>query len=744
MSPVNIGYFSFTRKAANEARDRAIAKFPHLNEKTDFPYFRTLHSLAFRCLGTKTDDMMQAEHFAEFAEQAGIQLSVNRDTEEGFAKADNPILNEINLARIRGIDLRQHYNQSNLGIEWHHFEFVERTYRHYKNARNLLDFTDLLEMAVSDVSRLPKLETVIIDEAQDLSRLQWQLVYALMGRCKKMYLAGDDDQCQPGHTKVLTTVGEVPLADLDPATHRLLCYDRRASFVVGHRKGFSFKKARRSYTGNIYTVSTESGNVSSYTDNHHCIVRWKPIEEVISLRVVYLMQRGNNFRIGQCQLFRADGCVHAWVRAHGEKAEKMWFLRVVDSIEESTYFENLWSYQFGIPQTCFQAGRSSVLSQELTDTLFNEIPTYLSARKLLQSQGVSFDYPIYERGEISSRRGGSQIFETRAASLIPAAMRIGIRVGKTLRWETFSMEVKEQNCEVYSLEVDKHHNYFADGVLTHNCVFNWAGADVQSFLSFDGDIHVLQQSYRVPSSVHNIADRIVRRIRHRQSKDWLPRDYIGAVRQYQRFEDISFDDGEWLVLASTNYMLNPVHEWLKGNGILFERDHVPSLSPAILRAVTDWERLRKGLALSLTETQNIYKYLGTSDVARGYRNFKGDPDVIEYDIKDLAQHYGLLTDSVWYEALTKISEDKRDYLRAILRRGNKLSNSSRIRLSTIHGAKGGEADNVALLMDLSPKFAKDYAIDSDSVNRLFYVGVTRTKKTLHLVLPKQFDKGFRL
>ncbi len=50
-------------------------------------------------------------------------------------------------ARIRGVDLRKHYNQSRIDIEWHHFEFVERTYRHYKASRNLMDFTDLLELA---------------------------------------------------------------------------------------------------------------------------------------------------------------------------------------------------------------------------------------------------------------------------------------------------------------------------------------------------------------------------------------------------------------------------------------------------------------------------------------------------------------------------------------------------------------------------------------------------------------------
>jgi DNA helicase-2/ATP-dependent DNA helicase PcrA len=470
ISPGRIGYFSFTRKAANEARDRAIAKFPSLNAKTDFPYFRTLHSLAFHCLGTKADDIMQPEHYAEFAAQTGIALEISKDEEEGFAKADNPILNEINLARIRGVDLRTHYNASNINIEWHHFEFVERSYRHYKASRNLLDFTDLLELACLDPSRLPRLEVLIIDEAQDLSRLQWNLVFELVAKANRVFVAGDDDQA----------------------------------------------------------------------------------------------------------------------------------------------------------------------------------------------------------------------------------------------------------------------------------VFTWAGADVKAFLDFEGDVHVLQQSYRIPATVHSLANGIVKRIRKRQEKTWYPRDYIGAIKQYYRFEDVQVDDGEWLILASTNYLLNPVHEWLKSNGVLFERNHVPSVSPNILKAVIDWERLRKGLSISITDAQNLYKYLGTNDVARGHRNFKGQVDIIEYDLSTLREHFGLLTDAVWHEALTKVSEDKREYLRAVLRRGYKVSTANRIKLSTIHGAKGGEADNVVMLLDLSPKFAKQYSVDSDSVNRLLYVGVTRAKKTLHLVMPKNYDRGFRL
>ena len=51
--PDKIGYFAFTQKAAYHARDEAIKKF-NLAED-DLPYFRTLHSLAFRKLGLKKD-----------------------------------------------------------------------------------------------------------------------------------------------------------------------------------------------------------------------------------------------------------------------------------------------------------------------------------------------------------------------------------------------------------------------------------------------------------------------------------------------------------------------------------------------------------------------------------------------------------------------------------------------------------------------------------------------------------------
>jgi hypothetical protein len=206
-------------------------------------------------------------------------------------------------------------------------------------------------------------------------------------------------------------------------------------------------------------------------------------------------------------------------------------------------------------------------------------------------------------------------------------------------------------------------------------VFTWAGADVKSFLSFQGVIKVLEQSYRVPSTVHHLANQVVHRIRQRQPKQWKPRDFEGHVMTYYRFEDVPVEEGQWLILASTNYLLNPVGEWLKRKGLLFERSGLPSIGPTIMKAVVAWERLRKGQPVIGEDLVNVYRYLDSDYVARGHRSFKGDRNEL-YTLEQLQTNYGLLETPVWHEALGKIAHDKRDYLVSVLRQALAAGGSS--------------------------------------------------------------------
>jgi DNA helicase-2/ATP-dependent DNA helicase PcrA len=276
-------------------------------------------------------------------------------------------------------------------------------------------------------------------------------------------------------------------------------------------------------------------------------------------------------------------------------------------------------------------------------------------------------------------------------------------------------------------------------------VYNWAGADVDSFLNFNGAITILDQSYRVPAKIHAMANVIVHRIKKRQPKVWKARAEEGHIHYYNDFSHVDISHGNWLILASTNYMLTEMHTWIKSQGLLFERHGQRSISEGILSAVLGWENLRRGKELPFPVVKNVYKYLGSDFIKHGYKGLRlADPNGV-YSMERLRQEQGLLApDIIWHEALLKIGEDKRDYIIALLRRGTKLTGNIPIKLSTIHGAKGGEADNVLLLGDLSTRFAKEYERNSDDVNRLLYVGITRAKQALHYVLPKNELKGFRL
>jgi len=54
-------------------------------------------------------------------------------------------------------------------------------------------------------------------------------------------------------------------------------------------------------------------------------------------------------------------------------------------------------------------------------------------------------------------------------------------------------------------------------------------------------------------------------------------------------------------------------------------------------------------------------------------------------------------------------------------------------VNTIHGVKGGETDNVVLLLNFTKAVRNNLEVNPDSELRCLYVACTRAKKTLHLI-----------
>jgi len=193
--PNKIGYFAFTKKAADEALKRAMEKF-NLSED-DLPYFRTLHSLAFRVLGIKKNQVMKNLHYQDFGRKLGfsVMYASHQDDFGGYFSSNSDYLNLISLARVRGIPVEEQFdlNEHESDIERDKLIIIANELERYKKELGLIDFTDMITKFIEKKAS-PKFDVVFIDEAQDLSYLQWIMVKQIWENSENAYIAGDDDQ----------------------------------------------------------------------------------------------------------------------------------------------------------------------------------------------------------------------------------------------------------------------------------------------------------------------------------------------------------------------------------------------------------------------------------------------------------------------------------------------------------------------------------------------------------------------
>lgn len=245
-------------------------------------------------------------------------------------------------------------------------------------------------------------------------------------------------------------------------------------------------------------------------------------------------------------------------------------------------------------------------------------------------------------------------------------------------------------------------------------IYCWSGANVERFLSIRGTSRVLDKSYRLPRTVHRLAATIVSRISHRHAKHWEPKDADGSVTYLNDEWQVDLSSGEWLLLARNGYLLNDLRELCIARGLAYFLNGSPSVNQEDVQAIAAWVRRQRGEDLSQEQTTHLKKYTRDSDLNKE-----------------------------WYDALTRIPATRREYYLSILRQGGRLQDPPRITISTIHGIKGGEADNVLLLTDMANRTYESMQAMPDNEHRVFYVGVTRAKQNLHIVQPKS-ERGYLL
>ena len=279
-------------------------------------------------------------------------------------------------------------------------------------------------------------------------------------------------------------------------------------------------------------------------------------------------------------------------------------------------------------------------------------------------------------------------------------------------------------------------------------IFRWAGADVDTFIALKEEVDyvdTLSQSYRIPGGpIHEMSQKIIRNVSNRYDKDYMPRQEMGDLTRYSDVTQVDMSHGEWLVLTTANHFLDDIKEFCELQGWYYSHKRRNSVKLDLLLAIQTWEKWRKiEHDLSPASIRKIYSYLG-DNVTKGYRTGKTMSDEETYYIEECTEDHGLQTTDVWYKAFAGLDPMTENYIRNMLANREKITQTPRITLSTIHGAKGGEADNVLLLPDITKSASDNNDIDPDELHRLFYVAVTRAKKSLHILEPRNYERAYIL
>jgi len=322
-----IGYFAFTKKAAKEARNRI-----GVDEK-QVPYFQTLHAFCFHLLNLNESAIIQPHHYEALGKKLNVRVNFNdkyNDEQTHFLTCNNPYFQMIQRSINKDIPLREEFNlneHDRKDIEsWDTLNHIYINLQEYKKKMHLLDFNDLIKKVINS-GKIPKLKAIFIDEAQDLSPLQWQLYDKLRENCDDMYLAGDDDQA------IFAWAGaDVNRFIKEPANERVLRYSRRVSKAVqeqsqiavsrisGIRKHKEYlPRAQEGFASHINNL----GQVDLTKGKWLILTRTKSnlldiMKELKSKNIYYQSNKGKSFNVG---IYNGAMAYTKWIR-EGKLEEK--------------------------------------------------------------------------------------------------------------------------------------------------------------------------------------------------------------------------------------------------------------------------------------------------------------------------------------------------------------------------------------------------------------------------------------
>ncbi|ADQ68321.1 ATP-dependent DNA helicase, rep family protein [Halogeometricum borinquense DSM 11551] len=320
-------------------------------------------------------------------------------------------------------------------------------------------------------------------------------------------------------------------------------------------------------------------------------------------------------------------------------------------------------------------------------------------------------------------------------------------------------------------------------------VYAWQGADPNLLLDAERDEDVvLPNSYRLPSRILDVVNEEIRHIDKRQEKDLHPRKEGGVVEgvaspsmldlarnvRYTIEEDE--DDESIMVLFRARYQMFQFIDEFLPLGIPFSvLTDQRMWTDRLTEYVEAIEKLEREENINGLEARRLADMLQESAFGSNERD-----DLFDYidelqeetgveDLTDLEVELDVITDHAPFvpdgaaagDMVRKVTSFQRKSVEAYFAGEYQGMDPNRVRVGTIHSAKGREADHVFVSTDLTEKVVEQMAasvddeevsgveefttstdpvpILTDNERRVFYVGMSRARE--RLVILENLIKG---
>ncbi|WP_423751040.1 UvrD-helicase domain-containing protein [Salinirarus marinus] len=343
--------------------------------------------------------------------------------------------------------------------------------------------------------------------------------------------------------------------------------------------------------------------------------------------------------------------------------------------------------------------------------------------------------------------------------------------------------------DITTLQYDVYEEWkpHMDGVIIagddDQVVYAWQGADPNLLLDADVDEDVvLPNSYRLPSRILHVVNREIRHLDKRQEKDLNPRKEGGeveAVRSPSMFDvvrnvqhTVDTGDGSLMILFRARYQMFQFIDEFLPKGIPFsiltdQRMWTDRLTQYV-RAV---EKIEAGDPIDGLEARRLADMLQESAFGTNERDDfydylddleeEADADDItqlELPVADVEEYAPFMPNpSAASDMVRKVTSFQREAVDAYFAGDYAGMDPNRVRVGTIHSAKGREADHVFVATDLTEKVVEQMAASvpdptdvpgvegeftartdpvpvlTDNERRVFYVGMSRARERLVLL-----------